>query len=184
MDKKKNRKKEIYSWIKSIVVALLVLYVVRSFIFTPAIVQGESMMPNLQDGNRLILSKLSDVNRFDDIVFDAPDQDERYIKRVIGLPGDTVEMKDDTLYINEKPYKEKYLDQNRKLLSSDTKLTGNFTLNELTGKTVVPKGKLFVLGDNRLYSKDSRIFGFISEKSIYGKVVYRIWPLTELGDPK
>ena len=74
------------------------------------------MYPTFEDSNRVILNKISDVDRFDMIVFHAPDADENYIKRVIGLPGDTVEMKNDVLYINGKAYKEPYLKDSKNLL--------------------------------------------------------------------
>ena len=97
-------KKEVYSWITSIAFALIVAFICRQFIFTPTTVHGESMSPTFEDENKVILSKTSDIQRFDIIVFHAPDSDENYIKRVIGLPGDSVEMKDDVLYINGKVY--------------------------------------------------------------------------------
>ncbi|MGE6259377.1 signal peptidase I [Heyndrickxia sporothermodurans] len=180
MGKKTNAKKELYSWIKSILLAAVIVFVCRYFVFTPSIVVGQSMMPNLQDGNRIIVSKLSDIKRFDEIVFNAPDSDEHYVKRVIGLPGDHIEMKNDVLYINGKAYKEPYLEGNRKNLPPNNKLTGDFTLEEIIQKKEVPKGYLFVLGDNRLVSKDSRIFGVIPMDSVIGKVKIRFWPFNEI----
>lgn len=174
--------KDIYPLIKYILVLLIVISFINFFLFTPVAVRGESMKPSLQDGDRLIVSKVSEINRFDEIVFDAPDQNKRYIKRVIGLPGDTVDMENDILYINGKSFKEPYLDKNKSPLPGFT-LTGDFSLKELTGETKVPKDKLFVLGDNRLNSKDSRFFGFIPMKSVLGKAVYRIWPINEIGIP-
>lgn len=91
-------------------------------------------------------------------------------------------MKDDVLYINGKAYTESYLKEN-KLGATTAKLTGDFTLEEETGEKTVPSNSLFVLGDNRLKSKDSRDFGFISDKSVIGKVVLRIYPLNEIGLP-
>lgn len=105
-----------FSWIKSIVIALVIVVGVRHFLFAPTTVHGESMYPTFEDSNRVILNKISDVDRFDMIVFHAPDADENYIKRVIGLPGDTVEMKNDVLYINGKAYKEPYLKESKNLL--------------------------------------------------------------------
>lgn len=177
---KKTTKKEIYSWIKSIIFAGVIAFICRYYIFSPSVVVGQSMMPNLQDGNRIIVSKLSDINRFDEIVFNAPDADEHYVKRVIGLPGDKVEMKNDTLYINGKAYSEPYLKKNKEEIPPMEKLTGDFTLKEITQKNVVPKGYLFVLGDNRRVSKDSRVFGVIPMDSVIGKVKIRFWPFDEI----
>ncbi|MGV3464770.1 MAG: signal peptidase I [Heyndrickxia sp.] len=179
---KNNTKKEVFSWIKSILFAAIIVFVCRYFIFVPSIVVGQSMMPNLQDGNRIIVSKLSKIERFDEIVFHAPDADEDYVKRVIGLPGDKVEMKNDVLYINGTAYKEPYLKQYKSALPPMQKLTGDFSLQDPpTNAKVVPKGYLFVLGDNRKISKDSRIFGFVPEKSVVGKVKIRFWPLNEMN---
>ncbi|WP_407271705.1 signal peptidase I [Radiobacillus sp. PE A8.2] len=174
-------KEEIWSWIKALLIALIIVFICRQFLFTPSIVKGESMMPNLRDGDRIILSKLSHINRFDEIAFHAPDSNDNYVKRVIGLPGDTIEVKEDTLYINGKAYKEEYLDKYKKLLAKDHYLTEDFTLAEITNSAKVPEGYLFVLGDNRMVSKDSRSFGFISEDEVIGDVVIRFWPLNAIG---
>nr|WP_295971205.1 signal peptidase I [uncultured Bacillus sp.] len=178
-----NMKKEVYSWIKSLAFAVIIAFLCRSFLFSPTTVHGESMEPTFQDQDKLIISKTSQIERFDMIVFDAPDADEHYVKRVIGLPGDSVVVKDDILYINGKVMDEPYLVKNKENTLFD-KLTGDFTLEEITGKDKVPQGYLFVMGDNRLYSKDSRYFGFISEKSVIGEVKFRFYPLEEIGLPK
>ncbi|MGE8206295.1 signal peptidase I [Heyndrickxia sp. NPDC080065] len=176
----KDSKKELFSWIKSILLAAIIVFVCRYFVFTPSIVVGQSMEPNLQDGNRIIVSKLSDIKRFDEIVFHAPDEDEHYVKRVIGLPGDHIEMKNDVLYINGKAYQEPYLKEKKKEIAPMQKLTEDFTLEEYTQKKKIPKGYLFVLGDNRLVSKDSRSFGLIPMDSVIGKVKVRFWPFNEI----
>jgi signal peptidase I len=178
-----STKKEVYSWIKSIVFALIVAFICRNFLFSPAIVYGESMLPTFQERDRLLLSKVSDIQRFDLVVFDAPDSNERYIKRVIGLPGDQIEVKDDTLYINGKQMEEPYLEEIKKDLLFD-KLTGDFTLEEIIGESVVPEGTLFVMGDNRLHSKDSRFFGPIPSSSLIGEVKLQIYPLQKIGMPE
>ncbi|SDK29153.1 signal peptidase I [Sediminibacillus albus] len=176
-------KNEVISWLKTILVALIIVVVCRHFLITPSIVEGESMMPTLHDGDRIILSKISKIQRFDEIAFQAPDSEDAYVKRVIGLPGDTVEMKEDILYINDKPVEEPYLEEYKKRLSNSQYLTNDFTLQEVAGKSTVPEDSLFVLGDNRLDSKDSRYFGFITEESVIGDVKLRIWPLQGIGIP-
>jgi signal peptidase I len=173
---------ELFSLLKCFTFAFIIVIICRNFLFSPSVVHGESMSPTFENGNRVILSKIGDIKRFDMIVFHAPDQDANYIKRVIGLPGDTVSMKDDVLFINGKAYTESYLTKN-KLEATTLKLTGDFTLEEETGEKTVPKDSLFVLGDNRLYSKDSRDFGFIKDESVIGKVVLCIYPLNEIGLP-
>lgn len=171
-----NSKKELYSWVKSIILAFILAFLCTNFLFAPTTVKGESMSPTFEDNDKILISKISEIERFDIIVFNAPDSDERYIKRVIGLPGDTIEMDNDILYVNGKAYKETYLDENREEISL-SKLTGDFTLEELTGEATVPEGKLFVLGDNRLISNDSRRFGFISSEEVIGEVKFRFFPL-------
>jgi signal peptidase I len=174
---KSKTKKEIFSWIRSILIALIIIVIVRDFVFTPAVVSGSSMYPNLKNGDRLIVSRLSNVNRFDEIVFKAPDNPEaEYVKRVIGFPGDTIEIKNNYLYINGEKYSERYLKYNRE---KSPLLMKNFSLKQSFNVERVPKGQLFVLGDNRLISNDSRKFGFVSKKEVIGKVVIRFWPLNK-----
>lgn len=173
-----STKKEIYSWLKSLAIAFIVAFICKQFLFIPTTVYGESMSPTFKDQDRIVISKTSAIERFDVIVFNAPDQaGEKYIKRVIGLPGDHIEMKDDVLYINGEAFEEIYLKENKEetLFSN---LTGDFSLQE------VPRDSLFVMGDNRLYSKDSRRFGFISYDSIIGEVKFRFYPFQGIGIPK
>ncbi|MDQ0270388.1 signal peptidase I [Cytobacillus purgationiresistens] len=95
---KESTKKEIYSWVKSIVFAFIITFICRVFIFIPTTVFGESMLPTFNNEDRIVVSKTSEIQRSDVIVFDAPDMaGKQYIKRVIGLPGDSIEMKDDVL---------------------------------------------------------------------------------------
>ncbi|KAB7672235.1 signal peptidase I [Bacillus sp. B1-b2] len=176
-------KKEIISWGKSIMIAAFVAIICRTFLFSPTTVHGESMSPTFHDMDKILLSKVSGIQRFDMVVFQAPDAKEQYIKRVIGLPGDKIEMKDDVLYINGEVLTEPYLD-NLKERNGGHKLTGDFTLRELTGEEVVPTNHVFVLGDNRLVSHDSRYFGFITMDSIIGEVKFRFYPLQHVGLPE
>ncbi|MFT8312216.1 MAG: signal peptidase I [Sporolactobacillus sp.] len=172
-------KRELWSWIRAIAIAVLVALLVRHFIFSNYIVRGESMMPTLQDGNRLIVNKIGysigAPHRFDIIVFHATSTED-YVKRIIGLPGDTISYKNDQLYVNGKAVDESYLQQYKSDLPQGQQLTENFSLKSKTGKVHVPKGKLWVMGDNRQNSEDSRYFGFINENSVVGKVSVRYWP--------
>lgn len=177
---KESTKKELFSWIKSIFFALAIAFIFRQFIFAPVTVQGESMLPTFEDDNKIIVSKMSKIEHFDMVVFHAPDSEENYIKRVIGLPGDQIEMVKDQLFINGEVYNEVYLLQNRQLASQN----GMDRLTEDFGPITVPNDQYFVMGDNRLYSKDSRIFGTISSDSIIGEVKFRFFPINELGNPQ
>src|SRR5699024_585294 len=116
------------------------------------------------------------IDRFDIVVFKAT-KEKDYIKRVIGLPGDRIEYKNDQLYINGKQYKEPYLDKEKKGISVGL-LTQDFNIKTLpaTHSEVVPKGHYFVLGDNRRNSEDSRIIGFVSKDAIIGKASLVFWP--------
>lgn len=176
--------KEIWGWIKAIAIAVIIALLIRNFIFSNYIVRGESMMPTLQDGNRLIVNKLDyslgKPHRFDVIVFHATSTDD-YVKRVIGLPGDTIQYKNDQLYVNGQKVAESYLKKYKSELPNGQNLTENFNLKSLTGKSRVPKGKLWVMGDNRRNSEDSRYFGFIDQHKVVGKVSLRYWPMKEWG---
>lgn len=159
-----------------------ILIGLRQFVFTPVVVKGDSMDPTLIDGERVIALKNTEVKRFDIVTFPAPDDEgKNYIKRVIGLPGDTVEYKNDKLYINDKEYDEPYLNEFKGELDDDQPLTYDFNLEELFGSKTVPEGELFVLGDNRRISKDSRIIGMIKEKDIMADVKFVFWPLDRFG---
>lgn len=177
-----NTKEKIYSLVKSIVLAIVIVFICRQFLVIPVAVHGESMEPTFEAKNRLIVSKISKIDRFDIVVFQAPDEDEQYIKRVIGLPGDQIEMSDDILYVNGNRYEEPYV--KRESTSRAGRITGDFSLHGLTGYTTIPEGYFFVLGDNRLRSKDSREFGLIAAHSVVGEVKFRIYPFGEMGIPK
>ena len=102
---KEEIKKEGVEWLKAFAIGIIIFAFIRTFFFSNYIVEGESMMPTLQDGNKLVVNKIGfqigELNRFDVIVFHA-NQEEDYIKRIIGLPGDTVEYRNDVLYLNGK----------------------------------------------------------------------------------
>nr|WP_106779741.1 signal peptidase I [Lysinibacillus timonensis] len=178
-EKKSSPLKEFTSWVLAIVFGIAVALLCREYIFSPVVVKGASMMPTYENSDVIIVSKISQINRFDHIVFEAPYEDEFYIKRVIGLPGDTIEMKDDVLIINGVEYEEPYVNrENDSPLQN--RITEDFTLQELTGKDKVPEGYMFVLGDNRLKSADSRHYGLISMDSILGESKIRIFPFNNI----
>ncbi|PKG25189.1 signal peptidase I [Niallia nealsonii] len=178
----KKKKSEVWEWSKALIIAVLLAFVIRYFLFAPIVVDGESMMPTLHDQDRMIVNKLnykiSDPKRFDIIVFHAPEGKD-YIKRIIGLPGDTLEYKDDVLYINGKAYEEPYLEEYKKQVV-DGPLTESFTLEEKTGEKTVPEGELFVMGDNRRDSKDSRHIGTVSFEKVLGNTSVIYWPISDI----
>lgn len=172
-------KSESWEWIKAVAVALILAIVIRGFFFAPIVVDGQSMMPTLEHNDRMIVNKIgyniSEPDRFDIIVFHAP-QNKDYIKRVIGVPGDTIRYEDDVLYLNGDAVDEAYLDD-YKAASTSRPFTGDFDLEDVTGYDTVPDDHFFVLGDNRQHSKDSRHIGFVHEDEIVGKANMVFWPM-------
>lgn len=147
------------------IVIVVVVVLIRTFIITPVRVDGDSMKNTLKNGDILLLYKLSSIDRFDIIVLDEEKDNEKIIKRVIGLPGETVAIKKGKIYINDKVIDDEYAygetsDYNKVTLKDD---------------------EYFILGDNRLISKDSRYFGPIKENEIKGKIVFRLFPFTKIG---
>lgn len=174
-----DKKNETFEWIKSIMSALVIVFIIRAFFFTPIVVDGDSMNPTLQDKERMVVTKIGEPERFDIVVFHAPDGRD-YIKRVIGLPGEKVEYKDDVLYINGKIYKEPYLEKYKNRLNGEA-LTGSFTLKDTAvGSDTVPKDTLFVMGDNRWVSKDSRRIGAIPLEKVIGTTNVVFYPIKEI----
>lgn len=182
MEKQVKEKNELWEWTKALLIAFAIAAVIRYFLFTPIAVDGESMMPTLEDGDRMIVNKIGykigEPDRFDIVVFHAPEQ-KNYIKRVIGLPGDTLEYKDDQLYINGEPIEEPYLDAYKAQITEGT-LTEDFSLEDIGVNTEIPEGYVFVMGDNRRYSKDSRHIGLIDQKEIIGNTSLIFWPFSDI----
>lgn len=182
MDETK-KKNETLEWVKALLIAFGIFAIIRLFLFTPIVVDGISMMPTLEHGDKMIVNKISytigEPDRFDIVVFHAPEGKD-FIKRVIGLPGDTVEYKDDVLYINGKKYEEPYLDTYKKEISEGT-LTEDFTLVEKIQRETVPEGYVFVMGDNRRKSKDSRHIGAVNIDEVIGSTKFVFWPMEDFG---
>ena len=158
---------------KYLIIIVIILFIML-FVFSVTQVVGDSMYPTLKDGEVLILNKLkykfSDIKRED--IISLKYADTKYlIKRVIGLPGDKVEIISNKLYINGIEYQEEYLkeDLNYK----------DFKLSDL-GYNEIPKDMYLVLGDNREISLDSRKIGLIKKTDINGKISFRFWPLNKL----
>lgn len=172
---KETVKKELWEWLKAFLIGIVIFLVIRNFLFTSYLVSGSSMEPTLHDGDRVIVNRIGyligDIQRQDVIVFHFSEQED-YVKRVIGLPGDEIEYINDVLYINGQQVPEEYLEEE----NPEVLYTGTFTLDEITGKNKVPEDKLFVLGDNRDGSTDSRVFGFIDMDQVVGKVSVRYLP--------
>lgn len=183
VEKTQKEKNELWEWTKALLIAFAIAAFIRYFLFTPIVVDGDSMMPTLENGDRMIVNKIGykigDPDRFDIIVFHAPEQKD-YIKRVIGLPGDYVEYKDDQLYINGELIEEPYLDAYKEEITEGN-LTYDFTLKDINPSLdVIPEGHVFVMGDNRRFSKDSRHIGIVDQSEIIGNTNIIFWPLNEI----
>ncbi|MGE8000012.1 signal peptidase I [Lysinibacillus sp. NPDC093190] len=180
---------EFIEWVKAIAFALLVAFLIKQFLFTPVLVKGASMEPTLVESDRVIVNKIGpkfkSIDRFDIVVINnvmIDNEEKNIIKRIVGLPGDKIEYKDDQLYINGEKYSEPYLDQYKKDLKDPGSLTYDFTLEQDLGETTVPEGHYFVLGDNRRVSNDSRNpeLGFIPKEKIMGTTSIICWPIEHI----
>ncbi|WP_044893261.1 signal peptidase I [Bacillus alveayuensis] len=145
----------------------------KNMVFAEYQVEGDSMQPTLKKGQEFSVNKWSysfrKIKRFDIVVFHLEKEEPVFVKRVIGLPGESIKYENDQLFVNGKKVEEPFLKKNKKNLFG-SQLTGDFTLEEVTGKKKVPKGYIFVIGDNRLNSRDSRHFGFVKMNDVIGKV--------------
>lgn len=164
--------------IQSILIAASVFLVIYIFLFRPFQVNGQSMFPNFHDQEyvltNLITLRFGQPVQGDVIVFKAPpDPDKDFIKRVVGLPGDTVMVKDGSVYVNGSLYDES------SYLKDDVKTYGGAFLKD-GDTTTVPSGEYFVMGDNRPYSSDSREWGFVPSGNIIGKSFLVYWPMNEV----
>ncbi|RWZ60512.1 signal peptidase I [Halobacillus fulvus] len=177
-------KQEVFDWIKAFLIAAVLAIVVRVFFLAPVVVEGDSMLTNLHNGEHVIVSKINytvgSPDRFDVVVFHA-NQREDYIKRVIGLPGDHIAYEDDQLYVNGESVEEPFLEERKSQISEGQTLTEDFTIEELPGgHSEVPQDTLLVLGDNRNNSTDSRILGVIPMDEVVGEAVLTYWPLNRI----
>lgn len=189
-DNKKSKQqrayKEIVDWIKAIAFAVVIVAVIRLFLFEPFIVDGESMEPNFHSHERVIVNllvyKFSEPQFGDVIVLNVPEEGRRFIKRVIGVPGDKISLEGDQLYINDQLVNEPYLTE-AIAESMENGLTYNGVGNSFSfpnqshQSNIVPEGTYFVLGDNRSNSKDSRSIGFVLEENIIGRTDVVMWPI-------
>ncbi len=155
---------------------LAVLVGLRLFVFAPILVSGESMDPTLENGERLIELEHTKLHRFDIVTLDAPDVDNMtYIKRIIGLPGETISFEDGQLFIDGEKVEEKYLEKYTNDLKDNLPLTLSAEGDSSFSFEKIPAGEYLVLGDNRRNSKDSRYFGFVDQDAIHGKIIFTLW---------
>lgn len=158
------------------IIVIIFVILLRQFIITPIQVVGSSMKPNLENGELMLLNKITykfnDIKRFDIVVIDYAK--EPLIKRVIGLPGEKVEYRDNKLYVNGK-----YIEENFKRNGK----TEDYNISK-SGYTTIPSDMYFVVGDNRINSADSRVIGLIKKDIILGKANFVLFPFNKFGTIK
>jgi len=163
------------TWVRDLAFSVLIAVILIVFIYQPVKVEGTSMMPTLTNQERIFINKftyhlgLGDIERGDMVVFWFPlDPSKSYIKRVIGIPGDTVYIDAGQVYINGRALNEPYVPE-------------DYHDRVSWEEHHVPAGQYFVLGDHRSSSSDSRSWGFVKREAIYGKAVFVYWPLKNMG---
>jgi len=169
----------LFTWeiIKIIIIALVIVVPIRYFLFQPFFVKGQSMEPNFENGDYLIVDEISyrfrNPQRGEVVVFKYPNNpSQRYIKRIIGLPGETIEITDGQIVI--------FNDDGKKVLDEEDYLAFlSFTPGNV--KITLGDNEYFVLGDNRIASSDSRRWGPLPKENIIGRVVIRAWPFATLS---
>ena len=164
---------DLRAWTRDIFVSLAIAGVVIVFLYQPVKVEGNSMMPELADQERIFINKfiyrIEDIHRGDVVVFWYPlDSTKSYIKRVVGLPGETVQVINGEVYVDGRRLAEPYV-------------PSEYRDRQSLGPIHVPPGEFFVMGDHRTSSNDSRVWGPVERSLIYGKAVFVYWPVGQLG---
>ena len=177
----KEQLNETREWIITIIATIVLIFVIRTYIFSPVIVEGDSMNPTLVEGDRLFINKIGmyvgEIDRLDVVVFKGK-QDKHYIKRVVGMPGDRIHFENNRLYINDQLVSENYVIEDG--------YQRDMSLNSLYGYEKIPENYYFVLGDNRPNSIDSRqrSIGLVHESQILGSSNLIVWPLNRIQSVK
>src|SRR5256885_5285265 len=171
--KPQSLKREIRVWTRDLLIAIGLALVIIVFLYQPVKVEGTSMAPLLSDQERIFINKFvyrfEPIERGDVVVFWYPlDRSKSFIKRVVGLPGETVEIRRGALYVDGKNIPEPYVPAQYEDLSD-------------FGPVRVPKDSYFVMGDHRVSSNDSRVFGPVESQFIYGRAVFAYWPVDHFG---
>jgi signal peptidase I len=166
-------RRELRNWTRDLAIALVLALFIIIFLYRPVKVEGTSMAPLLSDQERIFINQFvyhfEPIDRGDVVVFWYPlDRTKSFIKRVIGLPGETVEIRAGRLFINGKEWMEPYVPP-------------SYLDGSSYGPKVIPQDEFFVMGDHRDSSNDSRVFGSVPRQYIYGKAVFAYWPVNHFG---
>lgn len=169
-----KRESGIGLWIRDLLISAAVSILIILFLYQPVRVEGTSMLPRLEDHDRLFINKfvyhVTSIERSDVVVFHYPrDPEKSYIKRVIALPGDKLRIEHGQVWVNGKALTENYVPQMYRDVRSYP-------------ETVIPDDSYFVMGDHRSISSDSREFGVVERDLIYGKAVFVYWPAKDVGE--
>ncbi|HFR3774935.1 TPA: signal peptidase I [Streptococcus suis] len=186
----------------TLILFMIALFASRYFLWDPVSVDGHSMDPTLQHQEKLVMFKTTSIDRFDIVVAIETDSDgteKLIVKRVVGMPGDTIRYENDVLYINDQEVDEPYLDEYLAAFQKD-KLQEEYAYNKqfqavaqtaqaftqdangsVDFSLTVPEGQYYLLGDDRLVSLDSRSVGTFARDNIKGEVVFRMWPFNRIG---
>ena len=161
------------SWLRDLAISVIVSVFIIVFLYQPVRVEGTSMLPMLEDQDRLFINKIAyrvgEIHRGDVVVFLYPhDHQKSYIKRVIALPGDDLRIEHGRVYVNGVRLAERYV-------------PARFADDRSEADTVIPEHEYFVMGDHRSISSDSRDFGPVERDLIYGKAAFVYWPMDQLG---
>jgi signal peptidase I len=160
-------------WLRDLLVSAAASVLIITFLYQPVRVEGTSMLPRLEDSDRLFINKIvyrfTAIERDDVVVFHYPrDPEKSYIKRVIALPGDRLRIDHGQVWLNGKPLREKYVPE-------------EYRDSRSMAETVIPDDSYFMMGDHRSISSDSREFGPVDRSLIYGKAVFVYWPARDVG---
>jgi signal peptidase I len=175
-----NRLKHFFKYVViDILLAALISFFLINYVVSAYKIEGDSMKPLLRDQERILISKLAvnrkNLHRFDIVVLFKPDEpDKSLVKRIIGLPEEIIEIRAGDVYINDKPLKQPLNNDNPEATKSPEDMKA----------LLIPQGMFFVMGDNRLISLDSRRFGLVPQKYIFGKAFFRYWPFASIGKIK
>lgn len=162
-----------HPWLRDLIISVLIAAFIIVFLYQPVRVEGTSMLPMLEDQDRLFINKIAyrvgDIHQGDVVVFEYPrDHSKSYIKRVIGLPGDRLRIDHGLVYVNGHRLKEPYV-------------PARYEDDRSEAEIVLPPHEYFLMGDHRSISSDSREFGPVDRDLIYGKAVFVYWPMEQVG---